>query len=215
MKKFYVLFIALFFVFASCTKDNPVEPQSADPTGNYKFDVKTELIEKFANAGAKAGLKANIENSGWAEVVEFGEEYSMYIVNAERDPKSNIIHLEFDFELREPEFIIKGKLLKIKHYSIDYDIKAEWDNTANIPDTKALMTWLEKEITKMRKNDIIDGFFGGTLAKADKVVGILNKCMKYLDPTDSAQKQAEAVLVGTLCYSQLRSWMLEHEAGKW
>lgn len=214
MKKFYVLFLALFFVFASCTKDNPVEPQSADPTGKYKFDVKTTLIEKFANAGAKAGLKANIENSGWAEVVEFGENYSMYIVNAARSNENNKVYLEFDFELREPEFVTKGDLLKSKHFYIEYDVNADWNNSINIPDTKALMNWLDKEIAKMRKNDVIDGFFGGTLAKADKVVGILNKCMKYLDPTDSAQKQAEAVLVGTLCYSQLRNWMLEHEAGK-
>ena len=214
MKKFYVLFLALFFVL-SCTKDNPVEPQQADPTGKYIFDVKTNLLEKMANAGAKAGLIANIENSGWAVVEQYGENYSVWIDNATRDKKNGKINLEFDFELRTPGEWFVGDLIKIKHFSIDYDVNADWENNVNIPDTKALMTWLGKEIDKMRKNEIIDGFFGGTLSKADKVVGILNKVMKYLDPTDSAQKQAEAVLVGTLCYSQLRSWMLEHEAGKW
>lgn len=212
MKKIYLLF-ALVFFFVSCTKDNPAEPQPDDPTGKYIFDVKTSWIEKMADAGAKAGLLANIENSGWGIVEQYGEDYSVWIANAERDKKAGKVHLEFDFELRTPGEWAKGDLIKTKHFSIDYDVNADWENTVNVPDTKALMSWLDKEIDRLRKNEIIDGFFGGTLSKADKVVGILNKCMKYLDPTDSAEKQAEAVLVGTLCYSQLHSWMLEHEQG--
>ncbi|TAL69043.1 MAG: hypothetical protein EPN82_08105 [Bacteroidetes bacterium] len=186
-----------------------------NPVGYYKFDVKTDIIEKAANAGAKAGLKANIENCGWAEVVETGEDYSLWIDAATRDKNKGIVHLEFNFELRTATFMGVGDLIKIKHFTLDYDPEADWENVTSIPDAKALTSWCQKEIEKLKKNGLIDFAFGGALDKASKVTTILNKVLGYLDPTDSAEKQAEAVLVGTLCYSQLQSWMLEHEQGKW
>lgn len=111
MKYFRLFMIIIMISFLFC-------PPSYSQTS---FDVKTSMKEKIQLRFIKIATITNLKNSNWARIVEFGEDYSLWLTNLERYDLGDSIKSEFNIELRTPSMINRGKLLQIRHISVIYD----------------------------------------------------------------------------------------------
>ncbi len=109
MKKLLVFTIAILFSALTLSAQQ------------VKLDVKTGLGDKSRLKVVKAGLIAFLKQSTWAKVVEFGEDYSLWITNYQAVPKGNQMKVDIDLELRSPAMMSKGKLIESIHVSSNLD----------------------------------------------------------------------------------------------
>ncbi|GEM_PF-6102234 len=77
-----------------------------------KFDIKTKVSDKIAMVIFKEGVKLALDKSLWAKVVEFREDYSLWIDEAAYEENNDTIIYFVDFELRTPAFFGHGKHIK-------------------------------------------------------------------------------------------------------
>lgn len=99
-----------------------------------KFDVKTLMDEKIQLKFVKLAVINYLQNSDWAKVVEFGENYSLWLTNLQRVNFGDSIKSEFDIQLRTPALISHGKHIMTKHISVTYDTSGCYQ-VANDSDT--------------------------------------------------------------------------------
>jgi len=96
-----------------------------------KFDLNTFLEEKIQLRFIKISVINNLKNSNWARIVEFGEDYSLWLTNLERYVTGDSIKYEFYIELRTPTMINRGKLSQIRHITVTYDTSGTYQVNEN------------------------------------------------------------------------------------
>ncbi len=82
-----------------------------------KMDVKTPFQEKKNISHIKQAVLEFINRSNLFENIEFGEDYSLWLLNYERNIKQKDVFVELDVELRTPAMITRGNLIQKKHIS--------------------------------------------------------------------------------------------------
>ena len=87
-----------------------------------KIDVKTPTAEKDKLKIVKAGLKAYLDQSDWAKVVNLNEDYSVVLRNYARKVKGNLVAFSLDLELRTGSVLGSGKLISAKHFEDTLDL---------------------------------------------------------------------------------------------
>lgn len=102
--------------------------------GQLAFDVKTLMQEKSQLKFIKIAVINNLQNSNWAKVTEFGENYSFWLTNLKRTQLGDSVQSEFDFDLRTPAMLTHGKHIISKHISVIFDTTI-CSNIANSSDT--------------------------------------------------------------------------------
>lgn len=110
-----------------------------------KLDIKTGIGDKEKSKLAKAGLIAYLKQSDWAEVVNFGETYAVWIENFQRKLRGNSILFQLDLELRTRADIGPGKLLMTRHIADTVDM-SEMTDLKTFQD-RELYRLIEKKIT--------------------------------------------------------------------
>jgi hypothetical protein len=76
-----------------------------------KIDLKTPYDEKYELRYIKTAAKQALENSTSFKVTEFGEKYSLWVLNPEQRLTRDGEEVSFDLELRTPAAITRGKHL--------------------------------------------------------------------------------------------------------
>ena len=84
--------------------------------GQIAFDVKTLFQEKSQLRYVKTAVINYLQNSSWATVKEYGENYSLWITNFKRISLGDSIKSEFDIDIRTPAMISHGE-----HIVVMYD----------------------------------------------------------------------------------------------
>lgn len=86
-----------------------------------RIDLKTPLEEKLALMAVESGLGAYLQQTTWAKVTEFGEQYSLWLKSYRRSEQGSRVNLDLEIELRTPAFVTRGNLLGNTAVSVAYD----------------------------------------------------------------------------------------------
>jgi hypothetical protein len=106
-------------------------PVASAQVERVRIDVKTKLLEKFGLTSAKNGAVLLLDESDWAVTTELGEDYALWIRNAQRTETSDSIALSLDVELRTPATFGEGDLLAMRHVTVVYPRSASWRSVAS------------------------------------------------------------------------------------
>lgn len=229
MKRLYFLF-ALAILLYSC--DNSSEPTNTEsnqftlkveniPKNFYEIDLKTKFVDKMAEVGTKYGSKIYINDAEWAKIVEYSEDYSLWVKNLRRDTSDvSLTRVTFDLELQEPSMAMEGKVFKKRHFIITYARDA-LDNIAGNSDAAWVAKRFKQYAERCKKTGELCTYINNTIA-----VGSANPytamCSKMLNKfiaectgeVTQKYQQVEAVICGAECYGQLEEWLWQHEQGQ-
>jgi len=199
----------LFIGCSSSTEPNINNPESIpNPEGFYEFDIKTHFADKSEIKGAKAGLKGLINESSWGTVGNFGEDYAVWIGDITKTAKSgNKFDVEFTIFLSDPSFMGQGATIKEKSFEISYDVDDfEYDEEGNLT-AKAMQYIVNGLGTDVAANCGIP--------MAGLGISILSKLIANDESSiKNRQQMAESIIIGGMCFGQLKLWINEIEAGK-
>ncbi len=85
------------------------------------FDVKTTMEEKSQLHIIKLAVINAIEQSNWARVTEYNEDYSLWLTNFKRKSEDNSFKSDIDLDLRTPAMISRGKHIRGVYVSVTFD----------------------------------------------------------------------------------------------
>ena len=125
------LLAALLILSAASTSlvAQPVVNDTAEAV-RVRLDVKTKLIEKFGLSPIKNGAILLLDESDWAATTELGEDYALWVRNAERVEGPDSIIVTFELELREPATFGEGTLLAARTVRLAYPPGENWKEYA-------------------------------------------------------------------------------------
>lgn len=150
-----------------------------------KFDIKTPLNEKELSAAVKVGIDAYIKNSGGAIVTEIGEDNSLWITNYMRSSQGSTNKSTFNFEVRTPAMISRGRLLFEKQLTVEWDI-SEVEQVKNFD---------PNQLYKIIANQLKQQCF--SLAPTLETLKTMNSNFKYFRGRDLSPSEAlEGMIVG-------------------
>lgn len=86
----------------------------------YAFDVKTPLAEKHELQIVKQGVLLALDESPTARVQEFGEDYSLWLMEVERHLQGDSLYVVAQIELREPSGFTRGDLIDKRRCGLSY-----------------------------------------------------------------------------------------------
>ena len=146
-------------------------------TAQLKIDLKTPLEDKEKLKLAKAGLGAFLRQAEWAQVVNVGEDYSVWIKNLKRRFKGNILHFELDLEVKTAADLTSGKLLSARHIrdSVDLSVVAELKTF----EKREMNKLVEEQLKKNNKFKPVTAVIG-TATSLPVAGGIVEQGLKYL-----------------------------------
>jgi len=119
------------------------------------FDIKTGLSELADLLPAKVGIAIFLEQSEWAGIREFGEDYSLRLKNYEKRKENNLITVSLDVEIRSPSFIRTGALLKRRRMFVIYRPEDDWTGVDSVRD--AVERELDNTTKELRKGALYIG----------------------------------------------------------
>jgi len=88
--------------------------------GKIFFDVKTKMSEKAELSHIKIATELLLLDTDWANVTEYGEEYSLWIKNYQKSRDYNLFDVNLDIEIRTPSMWTDGRLLLSKHIEVSF-----------------------------------------------------------------------------------------------
>jgi len=146
-------------------------------TAQLKIDLKTPLEDKEKLKLAKAGLGAFLRQAEWAQVVNVGEDYSVWIKNLKRKFKGNVLHFELDLEVKTAADLTSGKLLSARHIrdSVDLSVVAELKTF----EKREMNKLVEEQLKKNNKFKPVTAVIG-TATSLPVAGGIVEQGLKYL-----------------------------------
>lgn len=173
-----------------------------------KFDVKTSYSDKYSSSGAKNGLIAYLNEANWAEVGEYGEDYSVWINNLKRSQVNKQVTVSFQFTMNTPANFSNGEVLYSKDISITYDITNDVEPSNGILDNAKLRAWLKQAKNYLNVYYPFSGTLLDKLGVFDKILDFLSGLMKN---GESNTQKAEGALIGNICTNYLKMWLNEIE----
>lgn len=81
------------------------------------LDVKTAVTQKADFGPAEVGTTVCLANVEWAQVQEFGADYSLWLKNYERIKEGQDVRIEMDVQLRTAATLRSGSRLAERHVS--------------------------------------------------------------------------------------------------
>ena len=89
-------------------------------SAQYSFDVKTTFNDKLKLQTIKAGVIHSIESSSWAEIKDFGEDYSLWLRGLSRTQINDSLIVKILIQLRSPAMLTGGDFIDQKEIMISY-----------------------------------------------------------------------------------------------
>jgi hypothetical protein len=161
-----------------------------------KFDVKTLMDEKIQLRFIKLAVINNLKNSNWAKIVEFGEDYSLWLTDLERYDLGDSIKSEFIIELRTPSMINRGKLLQIKHISVTYDTSGIYQVNEN--DDTLITNLLVQSLQSTKIYTDVIKLFTSSMPFIETIIqNFISDFIKEFNRVPTPLEQLEANLLAT------------------
>jgi hypothetical protein len=166
-----------------------LNPFPALAQSRVKLDLKTKWLEKPGLTFIKNGARLILNGSEWAEVVEFGEDYALWLRDCNRIERGDSVMLTFTIELREPSLFDEAELLGSRSDTLVYPAHGEWtkEGTADAVRTVAIAEQCLTAATILAwKLD----------PRAGLVVQISLQAFDELMPGDAIERKMEAMVAG-------------------
>ncbi|MGE5480653.1 MAG: hypothetical protein ACM3U1_09545 [Chloroflexota bacterium] len=233
MRRSYIIVaIAALSLVASCSfidrigqefkrKITFTKMQDYTPSRSWKLDLKTKYLDKFTETGTKNGSIAYFEQMKWSKVVEFDENYTVWIKDLTREDSFGETTVTFTLELQAPAAVFEGEALKKRIFKITYDMD----------DSLALKKSVEADVVAQRfrryaerckRAGEITAYVNNLFLKetpnaaAQISYRVINWCVgKVTDEDFWAQQQFEAVACGAEVYAQVKDWLWQKENYMW
>ncbi len=150
-----------------------------------KFDIKTPLSEKKKLTIPKSGLSAYVNQSDWATVKEWREDYSLWIQDYRRIVNGDIIKIEVTLEIRGPSNFSRGDFWEREHVKATFDLSK----------TKDISTVEDREMYRIIEEQIknskhITSLGGEELSKIIRAFG------QSLERSPAPDEVLEGMIVG-------------------
>ncbi len=202
----------LFFVSCSNNATDPNGEQTeVIPKKTYKFDVKTKFSDKIQSAGAKSGVSAFLKKSGWADIGETNENYSVWIMNLVRTRKSDrSVTVDFTLELHTPAMFFDGELIPgcRKHFTVNYKLDADFDIVSKPITPESVINGLSSVVDVANNSPLSKipsiYLYVGTASAVTKLLPII---LNFIDSGTTKEHQLEACYVGGFCYDRIKEWI--------
>jgi|GEM_PF-2840538 len=177
------------------------------------LDVKTRWSEKNDLAAVKYGVIASIERLGRWSVVEFGEDYSLWLTGLQRSQRGDSVLVAMTLELRTPSLVRSGEVLQSRTVRIAYTPRA-LDSLASLPAVAEYIAQYAEEVAKRDRLwqgawTLIAGKLGGPML-ATLTVGVLATVVDELRHTPSASELCESTLLSIQALASIET-MLAHQ----
>jgi hypothetical protein len=178
-----------------------------------KIDVKTGLGDKEKSKLAKAGLIAYLKQSDWAEVVNFGESYAIWVENFQRKLRGNSIRFQLDLELRTRADIGAGKLFMTRHIADTVDM-SDITELKTFQD-RELFQLIEKKLShRLSLKSLVSTVFGvaskvGSSGAGGMIQGGLKNFGNSMERQFSADEAVEGMVVGAILVTQTKEMLNE------
>jgi len=88
--------------------------------GQYTFDIKTTVEEKYSLHVAKEGVTAAFEEAPWVSVREVGEDYSLWLTNFRRSHNGDSVQVRMTVNLRTPAMLTRGDEIAVRRIEASY-----------------------------------------------------------------------------------------------
>lgn len=92
-------------------------------SGQYAFDIKTTVEEKYDLHVAKEGVTAAFEEAPWASVREVGEDYSLWLTDFRRSHEGDSVRVRMTVNLRTPAMLTRGNSIAARRIEASYHWK--------------------------------------------------------------------------------------------
>lgn len=184
-----------------------VRAQSVD------LDVKTHWSEKGDLAAVKYGVIASIEKLGRWNVVEFGEDYSLWLTDLSRREKGDSIIVEMGIELRTPSLVRNGDLLESRTVRVAY-LPHALDSLTTLPEVAAYIDRYARDVAERDRLwqgacTLIATKLGGPMV-ATLAVGILTAVVDELRHTPTSAELCESTLLSVQALAAIET-MVQHQ----
>ena len=194
---------------ADSTRAQSVNADTARPP--IKIDIKTALAVKEKSKLAKAGLIAYLKQSDWAKVVNFGEDYAVWLEKFQRRLRGNTILFQLDLELRTRADIGIGKLIITRHVA----------DTVDLSEVAELRTFEERELCRLVEKKlasrgklkslvptVVGAVTGLVLPGPGTLIqGGLKHLGSELDKEYTADEAIEGMVVGATLITELKAML--------
>ena len=191
-------------------------------SAQYSFDVKTTYNDKAFKGelrSIKQGVIHSIETSSWAEIKDFGEDYSLWISRPNRTHLNDSLTVKVLIQLRSPAMITMGDFIDQKEIVISY----HWEEMQTASDSIDKSMFKEKQeksveiaksLTKLAKGvSIISGDFTNTGIDLLTKVAMTN-LGSIIGSNPSPVAVMESLLIGQQTLDIIEGMVKEHESLK-
>ena len=202
------LFLVSFLAVALLIPTRVSSQETDSVLSPIKLDIKTALDQKEKLKLAKAGLKAYLKQSDWAEVVNLSEDYSVWLSQLRRKLKGNIIMIQMDIELRTPATLDKGKFIDKRHIVDTLDL-GEAAKLSTVEE-REMFRIVQKQLAKREKpKSLAAAVVGGVAGIALPGIGaLIQNGLKHLgselENQYTADQAVEGMVIGALLVMKLR-----------
>lgn len=176
-----------------------------------KIDIKTPMEDKEKLRLAKAGLGAYLRQAEWAEVVNFGEEYSVWIKDLKRKFKGNILYFDVKLELRTRADLGVGDLVSERTIRDTIDLGAIASNTTF--EEREVLVLVGQQLQKNNKYKPLPMVLG-SVTHVPLAGPVLEQGLKYLgvdlESNFTPDQAVEAMVLGAVLISNLKDMIDEH-----
>jgi len=212
MSKLIISVIILAFL-VSCTQHKArnekelvdmIHKGIPNPKSKYKLDIKTEFKDNSNFKHIKDGLIDLIEADAWGEIVEFGEDYAVWIENYSRySIDSNIKKITFNLSITKKSMWSRKNNILSKKIELEYNIGEDWLNYQKDADENKLFKALDNTLSEIK----IEGDYD----LIRNIVNIISKSVKNARSEFDLNKDdvVEHYVVAGYTYIELKKMMLE------
>lgn len=212
------LFILLIFFVLSCKNDNDEKIEIIpDPINSYKIDVKTSFSNKQNYSGIKESV-INYFSQGveWAQVVEFGEDYELWIEDVERE-KINDVRWKINFKLifKENPLFQKETIHISENMTCVFDMPKDFEDV--ISDGQKLKQFINNSIQLSKKVGMINPKIMATALAAEKLMKMFNFITSLIFDNDEELRKVrrlESVFFGQVIGERIKLGLVNYENNK-
>lgn len=113
-------------------------PHPPSAAAQYDLDVKTQFEEMARLRSVKQGVKAILEDQAWASVVEFGEDYSLWLTDLNRRHRGEYLHVDLTVALRTPTMLGTGEHIDAERIQLRYHWEQMRSRAQDLPDLESV-----------------------------------------------------------------------------
>lgn len=137
-----------------------------------KLDLKSKFSEKSEISAVKNGALLFLKKLGDYQIVEFGEDYSVWFSSYSATLANDTIFISYSIDLRTPAAISPGKIVKTQSVSVEYPVNKVLDGT-ELELVQELVNLYDKNLTSQLKNNewVLEAFYTGQ--KSAEIISIM------------------------------------------